>query len=58
MHCVKMHGLGNDFIIIEDHEAQKIASIKDFTIAACDRHFGVGGDGGYSFCPRKKLISE
>jgi diaminopimelate epimerase len=54
MHCVKMHGLGNDFIIIEDHEAQKIASIKDFTIAACDRHFGVGGDGVILILPSQK----
>ncbi len=54
MHLVKMHGLGNDFLIIEDHEAQKIASIKDFAIAACDRHFGVGGDGVILILPSQK----
>ena len=54
MHCVKMHGLGNDFLIIEDREVHKITSIKDFTIAACDRHFGVGGDGVIFVQPSQK----
>ncbi|NLJ49589.1 MAG: diaminopimelate epimerase [Candidatus Atribacteria bacterium] len=54
MHFVKMHGLGNDFLIIEDYEAQKIASIKNFAISACDRHFGVGGDGVILVQPSQK----
>jgi diaminopimelate epimerase len=41
---VKMHGLGNDFVVIED-----LASEWDLTPAAvmllCDRNFGVGADG-------------
>ena len=40
----KMHGLGNDFVIIED-----LAENTDFSPDAvqwfCDRNFGVGGDG-------------
>jgi diaminopimelate epimerase len=40
----KMHGLGNDFIVIED-----LAEELDFAPEAvewfCDRHFGIGADG-------------
>ena len=54
MHFVKMHGLGNDFLLIEDQEARKIASIKDFAMAACNRHFGVGGDGIILILPSQK----
>ena len=40
----KMHGLGNDFVVIDD-----IAEELDFTPEAvqwfCDRSFGIGGDG-------------
>ena len=40
----KMHGLGNDFIVIDD-----TAQVLDFTSAdvrwLCDRNFGIGADG-------------
>jgi diaminopimelate epimerase len=40
----KMHGLGNDFVVVDDRERQW-----DFDPDAvrwlCDRHFGVGADG-------------
>lgn len=41
---VKLHGLGNDFVFVDDFEktielsAEQVAHI-------CDRHFGIGGDG-------------
>ena len=41
----KYHGLGNDFILIDNrHQAQPLI---DATTAAqwCDRHFGIGADG-------------
>ena len=41
---VKMHGLGNDFIVIED-----LSEELEFSAEAvswfCDRNFGIGGDG-------------
>ncbi len=41
---VKMHGLGNDFIVMED-----LAEELEFSAEAvewfCDRNFGIGGDG-------------
>ena len=45
MNFVKMQGLGNDFILIEDYE--EILLDKEIEIAkkVCDRRFGVGADG-------------
>lgn len=44
MDFVKMHGLGNDFVFIEDKTGQE----KDYTALAramCNRHTGIGADG-------------
>lgn len=44
MKFTKMHGNGNDFIVLEDMEN----NIKDESYLArrlCDRHFGIGADG-------------
>lgn len=44
MNFVKMHGLGNDFVFIEDKTGQD----KDYTVLAramCNRHTGIGADG-------------
>ena len=44
MDFVKMHGLGNDFVFIEDKTGQD----KDYTALAramCNRHTGIGADG-------------
>jgi len=44
LHFAKMHGLGNDFIVIEDLDAA--LDLAPEAIAwLCDRHFGVGADG-------------
>ncbi|OQY28101.1 MAG: diaminopimelate epimerase [Candidatus Cloacimonetes bacterium 4572_55] len=41
----KMHGAGNDFIVI-DHRDNRLESIlPDIIRNLCDRHFGVGADG-------------
>jgi diaminopimelate epimerase len=44
LHFTKMHGCGNDFIVVEDLENEW-----DFDEEAiqllCDRHFGIGADG-------------
>lgn len=42
MHFVKSHGIGNDFVIIEDTESYDIGELAKLL---CDRHFGVGSDG-------------
>ena len=43
MHVVKMHGLGNDFIVLTDEDTP-LPSSSD-VVALCDRHRGVGADG-------------
>ncbi|MCR4400435.1 MAG: diaminopimelate epimerase [Syntrophomonadaceae bacterium] len=46
MDFVKMHGLGNDFVILEgraeDVDREETGRL---AVALCDRHFGVGADG-------------
>jgi diaminopimelate epimerase len=41
---VKMHGLGNDFVVFEDLNSE-IELSPDAIEWFCDRHFGVGADG-------------
>lgn len=41
----KYHGLGNDFILIDNrHQSQPLVT-PDEAVKMCDRHFGIGGDG-------------
>lgn len=40
----KLHGAGNDFVMIEDM-ADEVAFTQDEVKSICDRHFGVGADG-------------
>lgn len=41
---VKMHGLGNDFVFIEDLDDELDLSAEQVE-RLCDRHFGIGADG-------------
>jgi diaminopimelate epimerase len=41
---VKMHGLGNDFVVIQDLDAE-LDLEPDAVAWLCDRHFGIGADG-------------
>ena len=41
---VKLHGLGNDFVFVDDFDRQ-IELTPDQVAFLCDRHFGIGGDG-------------
>jgi diaminopimelate epimerase len=51
MAFTKMHGLGNDFVVIQD-----LAEEWDLTPPAimllCDRNFGIGADGSGRRCGR------
>ncbi len=44
---VKMEGLGNDFVIMDDRngEIRQRISCADLALKLCDRHFGIGADG-------------
>lgn len=46
MNFVKVHGLGNDFILIDClRETLAEADMKDTAIQMCNRNFGIGADG-------------
>ncbi len=42
---VKYHGLGNDFILVDNRASTEPRLTPDQAIKLCDRHFGVGADG-------------
>src|SRR5436305_6275285 len=46
MKFTKMHGLGNDFVMVDSHaERLRESDYPALTRATCDRHFGIGADG-------------
>ena len=45
MHFIKMHGLGNDYIYVDEFLYKAPADIGDAARLASDRHTGIGGDG-------------
>ncbi|PKM77757.1 MAG: diaminopimelate epimerase [Firmicutes bacterium HGW-Firmicutes-15] len=45
MNFVKMHGLGNDFVIVEVSSWEDADALQPHAKAVCDRNFGVGADG-------------
>lgn len=45
MQFTKMHGTGNDFVMVDARAADSNTDWPALAIAICDRHFGVGGDG-------------
>ena len=51
MKFTKMHGAGNDFVVIEGKDSHRNWS--ELAIKMCDRHFGVGADGLLLIYPSK-----
>jgi len=45
IHFTKYHGLGNDFILIDNRASAEPCLTTDQAVALCDRHFGIGADG-------------
>jgi diaminopimelate epimerase len=43
MRFLKMHGTGNDFVLVEAQGDER--DWRKLAIAVCDRHFGIGADG-------------
>lgn len=41
----KYHGLGNDFILIDNRHSTEPILTPQQAVQMCDRHFGIGGDG-------------
>ena len=44
LNFTKMHGLGNDFVFVDDFN-KSIELSADQIAFLCDRHFGIGADG-------------
>lgn len=42
---VKMHGAGNDFVVVDRRAGAATGEIERFVVAVCDRRRGVGADG-------------
>ena len=53
IHFTKMHGLGNDFIVI-DARKKGIPNLKKKAKLLCDRRFGIGCDQLLVIAPSKK----
>ncbi|QRN86351.1 diaminopimelate epimerase [Clostridia bacterium] len=51
MEFTKMHGLGNDFVMVKENNLPSHIALDKLSIAICDRHFGVGADGLIIACP-------
>lgn len=45
MRFVKMHGLGNDFILVERADLTGEIDLEGLALRLCNRHFGIGADG-------------
>jgi diaminopimelate epimerase len=52
MRFTKMHGTGNDFVVIDARETER--DWPKLAIAMCDRHFGIGGDGLIAVLPSER----
>ena len=61
MHFTKMHGIGNDFVMVnclgKDGEAL-LQESQQRAVFLCDRKFGVGGDGVIALLPGKTAPFE
>jgi diaminopimelate epimerase len=57
MFFTKMHGLGNDFLLI-DGKGMKDGDLSTISRSLCDRHRGVGADGLLVFLPSEKAIAK
>ncbi|MFZ2410898.1 MAG: diaminopimelate epimerase [Candidatus Methanoperedens sp.] len=45
IHFTKLHGNGNDFILIDEYNGEIVSEKSAFARKYCDRRFGIGGDG-------------
>jgi diaminopimelate epimerase len=53
MKFTKMHGLGNDFVVVAEFSAVP-DDVSALAVAMCDRHFGAGADGLVLILPSDK----
>jgi diaminopimelate epimerase len=53
MKFTKMHGLGNDFIMVHSDRTPVLEEVSRLAVAMCNRHTGVGADGLVWMFPSK-----
>lgn len=53
MKFTKMHGLGNDFIVVDERDKQFKTDFITLAKKLCDRHLGIGADGLIRVLPSK-----
>ncbi|MBI2145351.1 diaminopimelate epimerase [Candidatus Woesearchaeota archaeon] len=64
MKFVKMHGLGNDYVVIDLFDAAtkkafgRIKDLKSFAVRVCDRHFFIGADGILLAMPAEGKLND
>ena len=61
MHFTKMHGIGNDFVMVDCLGADGpvlLAEAQKRAVLLCDRKFGVGGDGVITLLPGRTAAFE
>ena len=54
---IKMHGLGNDFVIVENSLISEIKDIKNFVITVSNRQIGIGCDQFITYTKHDHFIS-
>ncbi len=54
MKFCKMHGLGNDFIMVDGIKGKLPQDVNKTALKLCDRHFGIGADGLVFILPSEK----
>ena len=55
---VKYHGLGNDFILIDNRHSSEPCLTPEQAVVWCDRHFGIGADGVIFALPGQPIPEE
>lgn len=58
MRVAKMHGLGNDFVLVNGFKEQLPADLNSLAKKICDRHLAIGADGLIILRPSKAAAAE
>ncbi len=51
---IKYHGLGNDFVLVDNRASEQPLITPEQAVDVCDRNFGIGGDGVIFVLPGKE----
>src|SRR5260370_25637196 len=57
MRFAKLHGLGNDFVLLDLRQGGEALSAQA-ALALCDRHRGIGADGVLTLLPGDRMLVQ